>query len=201
MPSLSTSGPLGPWQLLALAVFVAAAVAGSVYLARKHQAADGGLSDAVFWDGFGGLAVVAPAILLPALASPATGLALSGVALAAAAAGYRWTPAVLSWQQRRRDEREAVAADAAAAVRHGAALARWQCYELDPGLCIDFPAMSDPRLRETAEMLRAMKAAEQLRSAPSGKGRAAGSYSTAVGRLEHALAEAERAAGAVDVSA
>jgi hypothetical protein len=199
MPSLSVSIPLGTWQLLALAVFVAAAVAGSVYLARKHQSIDGGLSDAVFWDAFGGLAVVGPAVLLPALASPWTGLLLSAVALSTAAVSYRWTPSLFRWQESRRVAREAAAADAG--LRHRAALARWQRYELDPALCIDFPAMSDPFRPETAAMLKAMKAAEQLRGGSGGAGTDATGYSTAVGRLERALAEAERAAGAVDVSA
>ena len=201
MPSSSAAGPLGPWQLLALAFLVAAAAACTAYLARKHQASDGGLPDAVFWDGFGGLAVVAPAVLLPAVVSPWAGVMLSAVALTTAAAGYRWTPALFRWQASRRAARDAAAAGADAAVRHRAALARWRRYELDPAACIDFPAMSDPCQPETAEMLRAMKAAEELRGRSSRDTRAAAGYSAAVERLERALAEAERAAGAPDVSA
>ncbi|WP_307033328.1 hypothetical protein [Arthrobacter sp. B3I4] len=193
MPTLSLSGPLGAWQLLALALFVAAAVAGSVYLVRKHQASDGGLPDAVFWDGFGGLAVVAPAILLPALVSPWAGLLLAAVGVTAAGASYRWTPVLFRRQESRRAARETAAADAAAILRHRTALDRWQRYELDPAFCIDFPAMSDPRRPETAALIKAMKAAELSRH---GSDRNGDGYSAAVDRLEQALAAAERAAGA-----
>jgi hypothetical protein len=208
MPFLAMLDTPGIWQLLALALVVAGAAGGSVYLARKHHTDAAGLPDAVFWDGFAGLAVVTPAVLLPALASPATGLALTGVALTTAAASFRWTPAILRRQQRQRDAREAAVIDADAAVRHGAVLARWQRYELDPALCIDFPAMSDPRHPATAAMLKAMRAADILRSENSGNaggtapgpGRQGSGYSDAVARLEDALAEAERAAGAFQLS-
>lgn len=200
MPSLAGSGPLGAWQFLALVLLVAAAVAGSMYLGRKHQADDAALPDAVFWDGFAGLAVVGPAVVLPSLVSPWAGLMLAAVAVATAAVSYRWTPKVFGWQEARRGAREAAAANAAAADRHRAALARWQRYELDVALCIDFPAMSDPRRPETAAMLKAMKAAEQLRCGSGPDGRAAGGYSNAVERLERALAEAEHAAGALHIS-
>lgn len=209
MPFLAMLDAPGIWQLLALALVVAGAAAASVYLARKHHADPAGLPDAVFWDGFAGLAVVTPAILLPALASPAAGLALSGVALTTAAASYRWTPAVLRRHHRRQDALDAAVVDAAAAVRHGEVLARWQRYELDPALCIDFPAMSDPRHPATAAMLKAMRAADILRSGNSGSagdsgstgtGRQGSGYSDAVARLEDALAEAERAAGAFQLS-
>jgi len=177
------------------------AAAGSVYLARKHQASDGGLPDAVFWDVFAGVAIVAPAVFLPSLASPWAGLLLSAVAVTTAAASHRWTPAVFRWQEARRAARDAAAADAAAADRHREALARWQRYELDPAFSIDFPAMSDPRRTETSAMLKAMKAAERLRHGAGSHGPASGGYSTAVDRLEQALAEAERAAGAQHISA
>jgi hypothetical protein len=200
MPSLAGAGPLGAGQFTALALVVAAAVACSVYLVRKHQASDGGLPDAVFWDGFAGLAVVAPAILLPSLVSPWAGLTLSVVAATTAAASYRWTPGLLRRQESRRAARDAAAVDAAAALRHRAALARWRRYELDPAFCIDFPAMSDPARPETAAFLKAMKAAEQVRGGVSRDARAGSGYSTAVERLERALAEAELAAGALHIS-
>ena len=76
----------------------------------------------------------------------------------------------------------------------GSVLARWQRYELDPGYCIDFPAMSDPRQPETAALIKAMKAAERLSAGHRRDGNDAG-YGPAVRRLEQALAEAERAAG------
>jgi hypothetical protein len=196
MPSLAGAGPLGAGQFLVLALLVVAAAAGSVYLARKHQVSDGGLPDAVFWDGFAGLAVIGPAVLLPSLVSPWAGLMLAALAAATAAACYRWTPGLLRWHDARRDARDAAAVNAAAALRHRAVLGRWQRYELDPALCIDFPAMSDPGRPETAAFLKAMKAAGQVSDLSPGA-RAGSGYSAAVERLERALTEAERAAGAL----
>lgn len=190
MPSLPGSAPLGILQFLALAVLIACTVAVSVYLARKHMNADAGLPDAVFWDGFAGLAVVAPAVVLSSLASPWAGLVLGLVAAATAVGAYFWTPRIFRWKQSRLAARESMAANAAAETRHRNALARWRRYELDTAYCIDFPAMSDPRQPETAALIRAMKAAERLR------GRTETEYPPAVARLESALADAERAAGA-----
>jgi hypothetical protein len=189
MTSLSGSSPLGIGQLLALAILVMCAVTGSVYLARKHMNDDAGLPDAVFWDGFAGLAVVVPAVVLPSLASPWAGLMLGLLAAATAVAAYRLTPRVFSWQEVRRTSRETKSANEAAATLHRSVLARWQRYELDPAFCIDFPAMSDPCRPETAALIKAMKAAERLRD-----GTDAG-YGPAVRLLERALADAERAAG------
>ena len=54
IPPRSRCGSCWPWPSSSCAPS-----AGSVYLTRKHQAADGDvLPDAVFWDGFAGLAVV-----------------------------------------------------------------------------------------------------------------------------------------------
>lgn len=189
MPSLFAPAPFALWQLLALAAVVVCAAGASVYWARKHLTADDGLPDAVFWDGFAGLAVVAPAVVLPALAAPWAGLLLGVLAAAAAGAAYFWTPRVFSKQAARRFSREIAASNEAAASRHRSALARWQRYELDPGHCIDYPAMSDPRQPETAALIRAMKAAERLRGGTDT------GYAPAVVRLEQALADAERAAG------
>ena len=189
MPFLFMPAPFALWQLLALAVVVMCAAGASVYLVRKHLMADDGLPDAVFWDGFAGLAVVAPAVILPALAAPWAGLLLGVLAAAAAGAAYFWTPTVFSRQEARRFSRETAASNDAAAARHRSALARWRRYELDPAHCIDYPAMSDPRQPETAALIRAMKAAERLR------GGADAGYAPAVARLEQALADAERAAG------
>lgn len=190
MPSLFYPAPFALWQLLALAVIVVCASAGSVYLIRKHLAAGGDVfADSVFWDGFAGLAIVAPAVILPALVAPWAGLVLGVLAVAAAAASYFWTPRELSRQAARRASRDIAASNEAAAARHRTLLARWQRYELDPALGIDYPAMSDSRQPETAALFRAMKDAERLRG-----GTDAG-YAPAVARLEQALADAERAAG------
>lgn len=191
MPSLFESAPMLLWQLPALTAIVVCAAAASVYLIRKHLAADDdGVPDAVFWDVFGGLAVVAPAVILPALAAPWAGLLLGGLAVASAVASYFYTPRILHRQEARRLARAVAASNEAAEARHRTALARWQRYELDPAHTIDFPAMTDPRQPETAALIRAMKDAERLRG-----GTDAG-YAPAVARLEQALADAERAAGA-----
>jgi hypothetical protein len=60
---------------------------------------------------------------------------------------------------------------------------------LDPAYAIDFPAMSDVRVPETAALTRAMREAEHC------KVTAGTDYRAAVERLAQALAAAERAAG------
>ena len=206
MPFPAIFAVTGLWQLLALTLVVAVGAAGSAYLARKHFADPATLPDSVFWDVFAGVAVVAPAVLLGALVSPAAGLMLAAVAIASAVASFRWTPAFLRRQRMRQDGRRATAEDAEAAARHGEVLARWQRYELDPALCIDYPQLSDARHPETSALFKAMRRAELLRpvagrggsAGPGGPTRADGpSYSDAVARLETALAEAERSAGAL----
>lgn len=189
MVSLFLSAPFALWQFLALAVIVVCAAGASVYLVRKHKAAEDGLPDAVFWDAFAGLAIAAPALILSAQAAPWAGLLLGILAAAAAATSYFLTPRIFEKKEARRFSRETVARNEAAAARHRSVLARWQRYELDPGHCIDYPAMSDPRQPATAVLIRAMQAAERLRG-----GTDAG-YAPAVARLEQALADAERAAG------
>jgi hypothetical protein len=194
MPALFEITPLAAWQLLGLAVAVVCAAWGTVYMARKHMAADAGLPDALFWDGFAGLAVVVPAVILASLAAQGAGLLLGFIAAATAVGAYLWTGRRFSRQELRRNARESAAANEAAARRHRSALARWQRYELDPGYCIAYPAMSDPARPETAELIRAMRAAEEL------SGGIDPAYGPAVARLERALAEAERAAGAPAIS-
>ena len=189
MPALFESAPIAAWQLMVLGAIVVAAAAGSVYLARKHLASDGGLPDAVFWDSFAGLVVVVPALIVPSLASPRAGLLLGLLATGTAWAAYRWTPRLIRWQGDRHSFREVAVTNGAAASRHRAALTRWRRYELDPGYCIDYPAMSDLAQPETADLIRAMKAAGELRGAGDV------GYCNAVDRLELALATAERAAG------
>ena len=165
MPALFDSAPIAAWQLLVLGTLVVAAAAGSVFLVRKHLASEAGLPDAVFWDSFAGLAVVVPALSVPSLVSPLAGLMLGLLAAGTAGVAYRWTPALISWQSARRSSRDLQASNGAAAARHRDALARWQRYELDPGYCIDYPAMSDLAQPETADLIRAMKAAGELRGA------------------------------------
>lgn len=197
MTSLSDSGALAVWQFLALAVLVVGAAFISVYFARKHLAAQDGPSegaDGAFWDVFAGLAVVVPAIVLASFTWPWAGLALGMLAGGAALAALAAAPRLLRRQKTRRASRETQLLNEAAAARHRNALARWQRYELDPRFSIDYPAMSDTRRPETAALIRAIKAAERLGS-PTDRPCSDVAYAPAVDRLEHALAEAERAAG------
>ncbi len=189
MPSLFETGPQVIWPLLGLAALVVCAVAATVFLAHKHRNADGGLPDALFWDGFAGLAVVAPAVIVASLVSPWAGLLLGIIAAVTAVAAHRWTVRLLNRQEARRRSAAAAAHHAALAERHRNAVERWQRYELDPAYCIDYPAMSDPRQPATAALLKAMRSADHIAAHPDA------GYGPAVARLEDALARAERDAG------
>jgi hypothetical protein len=78
----------------------------------------------------------------------------------------------------------------AAAAQHERLKGRWLAYEVDPHLQFDFPAMSDTAYPATAAMIRAMRDAEQAKSA----GHAA-NYRSAVAAFGKALTAAEAAAG------
>ncbi|WP_427017601.1 hypothetical protein ACQCSX_03005 [Pseudarthrobacter sp. P1] len=143
--------------------------------------------DSSFWYGFAGLCLLAPALLIPTVQRPPDGVLL--IALSAAAAGA--TAAALH-------RRELRLAHLELAARHDAMVARWARYELDPGRQIDFPAMVDVRVPETAAMIRALAEAELWRRAPvtvRTTGAAGDGYGPAVARLESAVARAE--AGAI----
>jgi hypothetical protein len=61
---------------------------------------------------------------------------------------------------------------------------RWQRYELDPGFSIDYPALTDVRLPETSALIKAMRTADQLRTAShTGYPAAVGSPAGRAGRL------------------
>lgn len=76
------------------------------------------------------------------------------------------------------------------AARHDLLTRRWLRYEVDPQLQFDFPAMSDPAFPPTAAMIKAMRAAQQERTAGN-----PADYKLAVDRFSQALEAAERAAG------
>jgi hypothetical protein len=76
------------------------------------------------------------------------------------------------------------------AARHDLLKRRWLTYEVDPQLQFDFPAMCDPAFPPTAAMIKAMREAEQARTAGNPAG-----YQLAVDRFSQALEAAERAAG------
>jgi hypothetical protein len=82
-------------------------------------------------------------------------------------------------------------------ARHDALTARWMAYETDPGLLIDFPAMTDAAHPATAAYLRAQSAAQWLRpSSADAPMRPAdfAAYRDAVRQAEIAFDTAERAA-------
>ena len=74
-------------------------------------------------------------------------------------------------------------------MRHDELLLRWRRYELDPACNIDYPELTDVRRPETSALIKAMRTADQLRTA------AHSTYPDAVGSLAATLAAAERAAG------
>lgn len=190
VPAVSEAVPLGPLQLVIWAAVLAAAVACMVVAVRHHAGkpdADG--SDPLFWDLFGGAAVIVPALLIPAVSSPLAGLALAAVAAASGVAAYRGSPRILDWYGSRRQRRLDIPRREAAVEIHNAVLSRWRRYELDPALAIGYPDMADVARPETSAFVKAMREAELLKaSADPG-------YAPAVARLELALGRAETAAG------
>lgn len=76
------------------------------------------------------------------------------------------------------------------AARHDLLKRHWLSYEVDPQKQFDYPAMSDASVPATAAMIRAMRAADQARTAGS-----PAEYKLAVDRFSQALQAAEKAAG------
>lgn len=191
MPFLTESVLSGAWQLLFWGAVLMGAVAATVFAVRVHSAPEpaGRASDTLFWDVFMGSAVAVPAILIPTLASPWAGVVLAAVGGATGVVAYRGHPRIIAWQSLRRQRRQDRPIHTAAQAEHDTLLARWSRYELDPACCIDYPAMTDVRMPETAALIRAMREAEQLRAVPHQ------GYAPAVARLGLALSAAEQAAG------
>ncbi|WP_254703502.1 hypothetical protein [Pseudarthrobacter sp. C4D7] len=183
----------GVWAALLCGPVLVAAVAGTVFVVRRRSLAQAGSSpdgpDQLFWDIFLGSCVAVPALLIPTLVSPWAGLVLAGAAGASGVAAYRGSPKLLAKRAARREHREQLSAHQAARIQHDELMLRWQRYELDPGCSIDYPALTDVRRPETSALIKAMRTADQLRTATH-KG-----YPAAVGSLASSLAAAERAAG------
>jgi hypothetical protein len=183
----------GAWVLLLCGSVLVGSVAATVFQVRRRALAGTGTeperSDQLFWDLFLGAAVALPALLIPALASPWAGLVLCGAAVASGVAAYRASPRMVAWLSLRRQRREYLPLHTAAQAEHSVLLERWRRYELDPAYCIDYPAMTDVRLPQTAAVIKAMREAEQLRAAGHH------GYPPAVERFGRALAAAEQAAG------
>lgn len=194
MPALTDAAPFGVLQLLLWGTLLASATACTVFVVLHHaKTSHSDTSDPLFWDLFTGAAVIIPALLIPAVASPPAGFALAALTCVSAAAAYRSSPRVLGWyssrRQRRQELREELPARQTAVVLHDAVLKRWQRYELDPAFAIDYPDMSDAARPQTAELMKAMREAELLRTS------GAPGYPSAVAQLQRALECAEIAAG------
>ncbi|MGN7201814.1 hypothetical protein [Arthrobacter sp. SAFR-044] len=183
----------GAGAVLLCGPVLVASVAATVFVVRRRSLAPSGTSpertDQLFWDLFLGSCVALPALLIPALVSPWAGLVLAGAAVASGLAAYRGSPKFLAWRSGRREHREQLSAHQAARIQHDELMARWRRYELDPGCSIDYPALTDVRLPETSALIKAMRTADQLRTAAHKE------YPDAVGSLAASLAAAERAAG------
>jgi hypothetical protein len=183
----------GAWVLLLCGSVLVISVAATVFQVRRRVLAGTGpepeRSDQLFWDLFLGAAVALPALLIPALTSAWAGLFLAGAAVASAVAAYRGSPRMVAWLSLRRQRREYLPLHTAAQAEHSVLLERWRRYELDPAYCIDYPAMTDVRLPQTAAVIKAMREAEQLRAAGHQE------YPPAVERFGRALAAAEQSAG------
>jgi hypothetical protein len=191
VPAVTEAVLIGALQLVFWGAVLVAAASCTVFAVRHHAGRpDGDSSDPLFWDVFCGAAVIIPALLIPAVTSPLAGLALAAVTGASGVAAYRSSPQILGWYASRRRQREDLPARRAAVDLHDAVLKRWQRYELDPALAIDFPDMADVARPETAAFIKAMRETELLRTL-AGPG-----YAPAVARLEDALRCAEIAAGA-----
>ncbi|TQJ39051.1 hypothetical protein FBY33_1063 [Arthrobacter sp. SLBN-112] len=183
----------GAWAVLLCGPVLVASVAATVFVVRRRALASTGSApeggDQLFWDLFLGSCVALPALLIPALVSPWAGLVLAGAAAASGIAAYRGSLRFLAWRNARREERQRLSAHQAARLRHDELMRRWRRYELDPACSIDHPELTDVRLPETSALIKAMRTADQLRTATH-KG-----YPDAVGSLAASLAAAERAAG------
>jgi hypothetical protein len=183
----------GAWILLLCGSVLVISVAATVFQVRRRAlavpATEPERSDQLFWDLFLGSAVALPALIIPALTSAWAGLFLTGAAVASGVAAYRGSPRMVAWLSLRRQRREYLPLHTAAQAEHSVLLERWRRYELDPAYCIDYPAMTDVRLPQTAAVIKAMREAEQLRAAGHH------GYPPAVERFSRALADAEQAAG------
>lgn len=180
------------WPAMVCGVVLSLTTAATAIAVRYHRAKEtDDAGDQLFWDLFAGAAVAVPAVVVSSLSSPAAGLTVAAAGAAAGIGTYRQYPRLAALQQQRRQRNAALSGLGNAVERHQRILARWRRYELDPALAIDFPAMSDVRRPETAQLIRAIRSLEAVSPADEPE-----RYSLAVERLEHALQQAEAAAGA-----
>jgi len=183
----------GAWAVLLCGPVLVASVAATVFSVRRRAAGRAGrageVPDQLFWDVFLGSCAALPALIIPAMVSPWAGLVMAGAAVAAGIGAHHGTPRYLAWHAARREHRQQLSAHQAATARHDELLVRWRRYELDPASSIDYPALADVRRPEPSALIKAMRRADQLRTA------AHTTYPDAGGSLAATLAAAERAAG------
>lgn len=181
---------------LVLAALVTVSTAATVWLAasairRKND------PDAPFWYTFTGLCIVMPMVLIPAMKTPTLSgtLALTAAVTAVGTHFYSRRHAAVAAANEHSATLAATVAQTSA--QHKLLVARWSRYELDPGAAIDFPAMSDVRIPETAALIRAVVTARHLSPAAGAEPLMdddAASYQQAVAELAAALETAEAAA-------
>ncbi|MEE2570099.1 hypothetical protein V1638_11930 [Pseudarthrobacter sp. J64] len=184
------------FPIVACGLVLCLATAATSLAVRHHRAGQpdadqaDDVGDQLFWDLFAGAAVAVPAVVMASLASPVAGLVIAVAGAVAGFGAYLKYPQLAAWRTERRRRRAALAGLDTAVQRHQETIATWRRYELDPGLAIDFPAMCDVRQPETARLIRAIRSAEAVNPSADPV-----NYSRAVDRLEHALRQAEAAAG------
>lgn len=181
---------------LVLAVLVTLTTVATMWLVHMRAPREND-PDSTFWYAFTGICVLAPMFLIPVQNSRLSSIALLGISVAAAVASDRIlrrhrTAMAVAGLQRRTTE-----AFAKVAAQHDSLISRWCRYELDPALTMDFPAMSDVRIPETAALIRSVTAAARLRAVTPDTDDAVAAYQQAVDKLGRALATAEMACGKV----
>ncbi|WP_247827715.1 hypothetical protein [Arthrobacter antioxidans] len=159
----------------------------------------GGEADDPFWLAFGGAVVIAGAGVVAAALGAAWPAFVVGVASSTAAVAWTWRRH--DQRHRRAEESSREAARKDLQRRHDDVLRRWADYDVDPGKAIHYPGMHDSGNPAVRPVVRAVRAAGSARDAVmSSPGDEAGEarYATAVARLEHAFAAAERDLGALE---
>lgn len=180
---------------LVLAVLVVLTTATTMWLLHMRAPREND-PDSIFWYVFAGLCVLVPLVLIQAQYNKLSSVALLSISALTATVchtllrRYRAASIASMAQQCARD------AHAAVTAQHDFLIAQWSRYELDPALTIDFPAMTDVRVPETAQLIRSVTAAARLRTAPPDTFDAVATYQQAVAGLRLALETAEQNARA-----
>ncbi|ALV44935.1 hypothetical protein MB46_04840 [Arthrobacter alpinus] len=180
---------------LVLAVLVVLTTATTMWLLHMRAPREND-PDSIFWYAFAGLCVLAPLILIPVQHNKLSSLALLGISAVTAAASHTLLRRYRAASKASMARQHARAAHATVTAQHDYLIERWCRYELDPALAIDFPAMTDVRIPETARLIRSVTAAARLRTALPDTFDAVDSYQQAVAGLRLALETAEENARA-----